>query len=118
MAFVAIIGVLLVIFPQISAWLGFDFKITLLVLWIPLIFDIMVLMPLFGKFNYSEEEFEYTNVFGFTRIFQYKDILKLIETKRRVKIVTANKKICVWKGFCGAEAFIDFLKEKIDRSKL
>ena len=118
MIFSVAIGLLLVIFPQICDWFEFDYKTTLLVWWIPLTLDIIVLFPLLVKFEYDEEKFEYTNAFGFTRIFQYEDIVEVIEKKSSVRIITTSKKIRLGRGFCGAEPFTAYLKEKSNHGKL
>ena len=80
--------------------------------------DIIVLFPLLVKFEYDEEKFEYTNAFGFTRIFQYEDIVEVIEKKSSVRIITTSKKIRLGRGFCGAEPFTAYLKEKSNHGKL
>ena len=112
MLFVASIGILLVLFPQICGWYGFDYKITLLVWWIPLLLDIVLFSRFLVEFKYDEEGFEYKNSFGFTRFFRYEDIAEVIERKRTVRIITASKKIRFGKGLCGADRFLAYLKEK------
>ena len=112
MTFVVVVGILLVIFPQICEWLEFDYKTALLVWWIPLTLDLIIYVPVLVKFEYDQEKFEYTNAFGFTRVFRYEDVVKVIETKCFVRIITKNKQIRFGKGLCGAESFIDHLKER------
>ena len=112
MVFVVVVGILLVIFPQFCEWVEFDYTTTIVVYWIPITLDLIIYVPLLLRLKYDEEKVKYTNAFGFTRSFRYEDIVEVVETKGFVKIVTANQKIRFGKGLCGAETFIDYLKEK------
>ena len=107
------IGVLLILFPQICESVGFDYPITLFIVWIPLILSMIICSRLFVKINYNEEIFEYTNAFGHRKTFRYEDIRNIIEKNGFVTMITENKKLRFGKGLYGADQFIAYLKKRI-----
>ena len=109
------IGILLVLFPQICTSIGFDYKITLLVIWMPIVLYIIVCSRMFVKIKYDTDSFEYINAFGYKRTFRYEDIHDVIEKNGFVTIMTEKKKIRFGKGLYGADRFTAYLKKRISK---
>ncbi|MBP5349364.1 MAG: hypothetical protein J6Z13_03300 [Clostridia bacterium] len=108
--FVTLIGVLLIVFPQISAFCKFDYVVTLLVWWLPVIFDLIVLSFMMISIQYDENGFTYRNAFGLKRRFRYQEIEKIVEVRNTV-IVTKRKKIVLFNAMSGSFAFSRYLSE-------
>ena len=111
-AYLTIHGLLLIMFPQICDFLGWNYKITLLVFWIPLIFNMIVISSMWMKIEYGEAGFEHTNAFGLTRVFQYDEVIEIIDKGRNVRIITARKNILLFNSFSGVRSFAAYIKEK------
>ena len=108
--FITLIGVLLIVFPQISAFCKFDYVVTLLVWWLPVIFDLIVLSFVMISIQYDEDGFTYRNAFGLKRRFRYQEIEKIVEVRNTV-IVTKRKRIVLFNAMSGLFAFSRYLSE-------
>lgn len=110
------IGILLILFPQICESIGFDYRITLLIVWVLLILNFIVCARFFVKIKYDDEKIEYTNAFGYKKTFRYEDIHNIIEKNGFIRIIIENKTIRFGKGLYGADRFIAYLKERLVNS--
>ena len=106
-------GILFTLFPSwLLNWIGIDHKIVLLIFWGYALFLIIINLPKLTKYEYDEHSFKRINAFGFSKTFQYEDVVEVIETKTAYKIITKIKKIRFGRGLCGADNFIIYLKKK------
>lgn len=110
------IGILLILFPQICESIGFDYRITLLIVWVLVILNFIVCARFFVKIKYDDEKIEYTNAFGYKKTFRYEDIHNIIEKNGFIRIIIENKTIRFGKGLYGADRFIAYLKERLVNS--
>lgn len=108
--FVTLIGILLTVFPQIAAFYQFDYLVTLLVWWPPVVFVLIGSSFMMISVQYDEDGFTYKNAFGLKLRFRYQEIEKIVEVRNTV-IVTKRKKIVLFNAMSGSFAFSRYLSE-------
>lgn len=110
--FLLIAGLALAIFPQICGFFGFNYKIVLPILWIPLIFDFTMLAFMLVRIEYTESGFKYINAFGFKKVFGYDDVIEIIDKGKNVRVITKSKKILLFNAFSGVRSFTAYIRER------
>lgn len=116
--FLLIVGLTLVIFPWSCSFFGFDYEFVLLVFWIPFIFDFVMLALMFVKIEYTETCFKYINAFGIKKVFEYNDVIEIVDRGKNVRVITKNKKILLFNAFSGVRSFTSYIREKNGNVKI
>ena len=111
--FVTLVGVALIAFPAICEIIGFNRVLTIILWWIPVIFNLAFCMFLYGRIEYDSQGFTYINALGFKRAYLYSDVQKIVDHGNIRVITKDNKKILLLRNnFVGISPFIKRLEER------
>lgn len=92
--------------------------LSLLVLWIPLVFSIISFSFMSVKIEYGEDGFIYTNVFGVKKNFCYTDVIEIIDKGGNVRVITERKNILLLNVLSGVRYFTSYVKVKNPNVKI
>ncbi len=112
--FIAVVGLLLLIFPEACAYVGLDRTLTILLLlgWsIPM----MLLIPLFStNIYYGEDFFVYRGVFWIKKTYSYEDIREThrggINGRNFTLVMKDGRRIRLFNAFFGLEGFVNAVR--------
>ncbi|MBQ9145627.1 MAG: hypothetical protein IJX70_04110 [Clostridia bacterium] len=87
-----LIGIIIFIFPNlITNILGFNYTATIIVWWLPVLFDNVILYFMLTKATYNDKEIIVKKALSKSKIYKYEDIISYSESRNlRVKTKTGN----------------------------
>ncbi len=107
-----IIGIVIFAFPSIIiAILGFNYLITIIVWWLPLIFSNAILYLLFTEAKYNDKGIFVKKVFSKEKFYKYDDILSYSETGN-LKVKTTKGSFVLLNAMAGTNSLRKILKSK------
>lgn len=107
-----IIGIVILAFPSIIIdILGFNYLITIIVWWLPLIFNNAILYLLFTEAKYNDKGIFVNKVFSNEKFYKYDDILSYCETGN-LKVKTRNGSFVLLNAMAGTNSLRKILKSK------
>lgn len=110
--FTALIGVLIFIFPNlITKLLGFNYIATIILWWVPLLFDILILYFMLIEASYNDEAIIVKKPFSKQRIYKFDEITKYSLTGNLV-VRTKDGKFTLLNAMAGTNTLREILKEK------
>ncbi len=111
----SVVGLALVIFPQICDIIEFDYIVTLSIWWVMLLFDNIILVRLLVRVKYYETFFEYTNAFGYTKRYSYEQVVKIEYKGGNVVVYLKDTNITLFNAFSGLNKFVDILNKNSNK---
>lgn len=112
LSFVNIVGVLIIALPDVvTDYLRFNYTVTILVWWIPLIFSDAMGYFLFTKAMYDDEKIVVKKLFFKPKAYYYDDITDFSQSGN-LRVVTSKGKFVLFNAFAGTSSLREFIKQK------
>lgn len=107
-----LVGIVIFSFPSlIINILGFNYLATIIVWWLPLIFNNAILVLLFTEAKYNDEGIFVKKVFSKEKFYKYEEILSYSETGN-LKVKTKKGSFVLLNAMAGTNKLREILKAK------
>lgn len=109
---VNLVGVLIIALPDVvTVYLRFNYTATILVWWIPLIFNDAAGYFLFTQATYDDEKIVVKKLFSKPKAYCYDDITEF-SPSGNLRVVTSKGRFVLFNAFAGTSSLREFIEQK------